>query len=178
MAKLDEDKLRSLLDFDANGVFTWRIRPVEAFSSSRACNSWNAKYAGTVAGNINNRGYRLIKIDGGLHLASRLAWLMTNGEMPSGQIDHINGNRDDNRPDNLRDVSQAENMRNKKRYSTNKSGVPGVYFSVRQQVWRAVVRVDGSNRSLGNFKDKNSAIAARERGARAFGFHVNHGRAA
>jgi hypothetical protein len=63
----------------------------------------------------NNRGYRRIMVGRTFFLAHRLAWLWVHGEWPCGQIDHINGNREDNRLCNIRVVDNATNGQNRKR---------------------------------------------------------------
>jgi len=61
-------------------------------------------------------------------------------------VDHINGNRLDNRKDNLRICTNAENLRNRKRNVTNSCGYKGVYFAKgfhRNKPWRAEIVLDG-----------------------------------
>ena len=65
-------------------------------------------------GSIQTHGYRAISVNSKLYRAHRLAWLYVYGEFPKKQIDHINGNRDDNRIDNLREVTVSENACNKR----------------------------------------------------------------
>jgi hypothetical protein len=63
---------------------------------ARADKVWNTRFAGTLAGVINNRGYRVIGAVGGLHQAHRLAFLWVEGRWPK-EIDHANGDKADNR---------------------------------------------------------------------------------
>jgi len=56
-----------------------------------------------MAGSVHSTGYVRIGVDGGKYTAHCLAWLYTHGVWPSDQIDHINGNRSDNRIANLRE---------------------------------------------------------------------------
>jgi hypothetical protein len=60
--------------------------------------------AGEIAGHVKADGYRYIEIDGVEYKACDLAWLYVHGAWPIGEIQHINGNRDDNRLVNLRDT--------------------------------------------------------------------------
>ena len=100
---MNVDRLHDVLHYDPlTGVFRWRVA-----RGSRA--------AGDVAGGISGAGYRQIGIDGRYYQASRLAWLYTTGEWPDGEIDHKNGVHDDNRWDNLRDVTHTENNQNQRR---------------------------------------------------------------
>lgn len=177
--RLDEQELHALLEYDPEtGVFRWLARVRGYFASDRSWNSWNAKHVGAVAGYIMGGGYRVIAVLGVQQLASRLAWLYVRGVWPLGQIDHINGQRDDNRIANLRDVPQLDNMHNKCIYSNNTSGAVGVEFYAPTKRWRATIRVNGKRKALGHFIDKAEAIAVRKKAETDFGFHQNHGRAA
>ena len=68
---------------------------------------------GRVAGYSRNDGRKKIRIDGVKYYASRLAWFYVNGKWPSGEMDHINGTRSDDRIINLRDVSTKINRQNR-----------------------------------------------------------------
>ena len=131
---------------------------------------------GDVAGFIGNLGYRKIKIDTKAYLAHRLAWLYIYGDFPENQIDHVNGVRHDNRISNLRDVTAADNMKNRRRAKNNKSGLYGVYLDPRTKRWVARIGVDKSVISLGGFEKKEEAFAARAEAEKKYGFHPNHGK--
>jgi len=151
------DYVISRLLYDADtGVFTWL--PISGKWSSR----WNKRYAGTVAGAIRDNGYRTINIQNKSYLAHRIAWLMTTGEWPSAEIDHINRNREDNRRSNLRLATHAENMRNGTKLNTNKSGYVGVSLRRTAKVlkWRALIGIDGKNKCLGSYATPEEAAAA------------------
>ena len=85
--QLTHDDVRRALDYDPEtGVLTWRTR-------ADRDHSWNMRFSGEVAGNTTSKGYRLLQMSAGPFLAHRLIWLWMTGEMPNGQIDHINGIR-------------------------------------------------------------------------------------
>lgn len=116
--------------------------------------------AGRVAGTVNNRGYKIIKIAGNKYREHRLAWLHVYGEWPADQIDHINRIKADNRIENLRVVNNSENMRNLPPRPL-KPHTLGVSFHQRDQRYVTAIRVDGKTISLGSFKTFDEARAAR-----------------
>lgn len=79
-------------------------------------------------GSIDRYGYLILKIKGKQYKAHRMAWLYVYGEVPSGNIDHINRVRSDNRISNLRCISQADNCRNMTVSKNNETGYKGVHL--------------------------------------------------
>lgn len=109
----------------------------------------------------------------------RVIWQIHHGEIPPGlRIDHINGNRTDNRIENLRTVSITDNNRNAKLQHLNRSGIHGVYFLKKSSSFRVTIGVDGKCLTLGHFKCFLDAAAARKSAELWYGFHPNHGRSA
>jgi hypothetical protein len=85
---------------------------------------------GQEVGNKKLNGYRELQVYGKRFLTHRFIWEMFNGSIPKGlQIDHINGIRDDNRIENLRLVTNAQNQLNSVLKPSNKLGIKGVYKS-------------------------------------------------
>ncbi len=113
-----------------------------------------------MAGTIAN-GYRQIEIDYKLFRGARLAWLYVNGTWPDCLVDHISGNRDDDRWCNLRAATYQQNSRNRKPCKRNKSGKVGVCVSIDTDKWDANITVDSRTIKLGCFEVKEDAIAAR-----------------
>lgn len=119
------------------------------------------KYTGgTLAGSLNKskgQGYIIISINGKMYRAHRLAWLFVYGTLPPKgfEIDHINGNRADNRLANLRLATRSQNNANGRRRVDNKSGLRGV-SPFRGTRWRVTI----NNRHVGVFKTKEAAAAA------------------
>lgn len=140
---LDPSRLREVLAYDPDtGVFRWKA---------------SGRVAGSLAGPSRRRQ---IEVDGVARYANRMAWAYVTGEWPAGQVDHINGDRDDNRYRNLRVLpGTAENKQNQSRgYSNNRTGVLGV--SEVNGRFRARIMVDGRSRSLGHFDTVDEAAAA------------------
>ena len=115
---------------------------------------------GNEAGGENAEGYRIISINRKLYKAHRLIWLMTHGSMPSGQIDHKNGCKADNRIENLRLVTPSENKRNSGAYANNSSGYKGVSWHKSGRKWQAKIRTNGKQKYLGLYATAEDAAAA------------------
>lgn len=138
------ERLRAALDYNPEtGVFTWRRRDDMPAK-------WNTRYAGKRAGAVFPNGYRRIAIDDNLYYAQRLAWFYVTGEWPD-EVDHRNGVRGDDRLENLRPASHAQNIANTGLTARNKSGLKGVHWKADSRKWRASIRVDGKSVSLGHF---------------------------
>lgn len=143
------DELRRLLAYDPDtGVFVWMVRPARRVT------------VGAVAGCTDAKGYRSIQIDGTQYYAHRLAWLHVHGVLPVADIDHINGDRSDNRMCNLRAATRVENSANRGANRNNTSGHKGVSWHKRDLKWRAKIAVGGIHRHLGYFDTAKEAHAA------------------
>lgn len=100
-----------------------------------------------------------------LHLHRVVMKLKHNDPM---EPDHINGNGLDNRKDNLRIVTRAENNFNKRLQTNNKSGIVGVFRRNPTGPWQAGIKINGKNIYLGNFYYKADAIEARSKAEDAY----------
>ena len=137
---------------------------------------WNSKYPGREAGIINPRGYLRVCVDCVVHQAHRIIWAMHYGEWPDGEIDHIDGNKINNKIENLRSVSRVENGRNLALPKDNTSGVIGVSWHKQRKKWIARIKANGTYHYLGLFSNFDDAITARKNAEVRYGFHSNHGR--
>lgn len=147
-------QVRAALDYDpATGVFTWRKRDdVPA--------RWNVRYAGTVAGGFKSAGSWQIALSGAVFMAHRLAWLVTTGAWPADQIDHINGDKGDNRLINLRETTRSKCQHKAGVRRDNTSGFKGVIRDTTRGMWRAQISIDGRFLHLGYFVTPEAAHAA------------------
>lgn len=146
MTELTANALREAMSYDpATGNFTW---------ITRRQGTWVGRPAGRPG---KNGGYGTIMLRGKLYLAHRLAWLYVHGEWPPHLIDHINGNRGDNRICNLRPATSSQNAINKKLRSDNVSGSRGVYWKRNERKWIAQIGVQGKRIHLGSFEDQQKA---------------------
>lgn len=164
MRELSKDEVDSVLEYDpAHGRFRWRV--------ARGCCK-----AGDEAGCDSGRGYIFIRVNGVIAYAHRLAFLLMTGEVPPF-VDHINGDRADNRWENLRAATRSENGQNMARSSANRSGVIGVFWNVSKNKWTAKIKINQRTQHLGHFDSIAEATEARRLAERDLGFHANHGRA-
>jgi len=171
--------LRRLIQYcPKTGDFVWKKRPLWMFGGSEPrWRSWNTSWAGKpTCSSTTARGYNSGCVLNSDIYAHRVAWAIHYGEWPSGQIDHINGERTDNRIENLREVTSQENARNRRRTERNTSGIVGVSWSKRKRKWFARIGVNGEDVFLGHFDCKQDAAYARKAAERKYGFHPNHGR--
>ena len=176
---IQPNEISEFLHYDeGTGVFTWKTRDRIYFTSANQWKNWNGRYPGSVAGTIGKKGYRTIAILDRLYRAHRLAWAYMTEEWPLNQIDHINGDRDDNRLVNLRPVTNEINGRNLSLQARSKSGRIGVtpYNYHGKNLWVARIRIQRELIHLGYFDTIEAASEARSQAEIAFCFHPNHGK--
>lgn len=146
---LTYDKLCEVLEYDPNtGEFTWAKR-----LSNRAIVGKRAGWR-----NPAKDSYIRISIEGRTYLAHRLAWMYCYGSLPEKYLDHIDGNPENNRIDNLRECNQSENNQNARRRVDNTSGHVGVVAF--RGKWKAEICLNREVSGLGVFDTKAEAIAA------------------
>lgn len=162
------------------GTLTWKPRPASMFKTLRDCQTWNDLYAGQETFKTKDaEGYHWGKFNRGAPFrAHRIVWAMTTGSWPKEQIDHINGDKTDNRFANLREATDLQNRRNMKRPHTNKSGVCGVCWHKGDQKWVVQISHAGKRIRLGGFASLSDAASARKAAEIKYGYHPNHGRIA
>lgn len=131
----EAESLRRLISYDpATGQFV-RMAPKALFGKVAAPHEQSC-------------GYMQIVVNRRLYYAHRLAWLLMTGAWPASQVDHIDGDRKNNRFANLREASPSENQQNIKRKSNNTSGFPGVSWSNKAQLWKAQIGCNGRKKHI------------------------------
>ena len=178
-----QEMLKKLLRYEPEtGKLFWRERTPDMFVDSDKfpaevnCSQWNARFAEKEGfTKVDVGGYRRGRVLNIQYQAHRVIWKMIYNEEPE-EIDHVEGNRSDNRIHMLRASNCIDNRKNKKRPLTNNSGVIGVAWSKRNRKWRARIKVSKKNYELGFFADFDEAVAARKEAEKKYGFHKNHGR--
>lgn len=178
-----QEMLNTLLRYDeTEGLLYWRPRDVSLFedkahSASHTCNRWNSKFANKEAlACLGQDGYLKGSINNQLVRAHRVIWKMLTGE-DAINVDHIDGNRVNNRKANLRSVDATGNRRNAARHFDSKAPFQGVRKTT-NGLWQAYITVDYKWTNLGCYETIPEAIAARKAAEIMFDFHPNHGRAA
>ena len=137
--------------------------------------------AGAIATSRDSYGYLVVKFtkDGRrvYYKAHRLAWLLYYGVDPGNmQIDHVDGNKENNVISNLRLVDHQGNSMNQRKHKNNKSGITGVSWNKADSKWQVNISDRGEQRYLGIFEDKFEAICCRKSAERRLGYHKNHGK--
>jgi hypothetical protein len=130
----------------------------------------NAK-AGARAGRMLPTGYRSIHVSGRRYQEHRLVYLIHHGRMPV-QIDHINGDKADNRIENLREADHSQNQVNTAT-RRNESGYRGVRFVPKTGRWAARIYVSGAEIRIGTFATaKEASEAYKAKAAEIYGEFV------
>ena len=153
--------LRSILSYDpGSGLCRWRWR------SDRAQN-WNSRFAGKIAGApCGSQGRWQITINDTRYLRARVAWALHYGEWPTQDIDHRDTDNANDRIDNLRLATDAQNLANRAAQSNNTSGFKGVNFDKQTGRWRAKIKAGGKFYDLGRHPTAETAAEAYAAAAR------------
>lgn len=149
---LTQERLYEVLNYAFDtGAFYWLIKR-------------GSRSVGALAGATDGYGYKVIRIDKKLYKAHQLAWLYHYGGFPEGNLDHINGDKADNRIANLRVANQSENMQNQTR-------LRGVYWDKARNKWHSRIKVNYRNIYLGRFYLYEDALAAYAAAAAVYHTH-------
>ena len=171
---MDYDYLKECFDYQ-DGHLVWRARPLHHYKNAEAMRACNAKLAGKPIKTKDQNGYVVVGLNKKRYYVHRLIWWLLNGELPSDQIDHKNGDRSDNSIKNLRCVDGFENHLNLKKNSRNKSGYTGVSFCNTSGKWRASVRYRHKEVLAKWFDTVEEAAELAEFVRQELGFSKRHG---
>lgn len=140
-------EIDQLLAYDpSTGIFRWKV------------DRYRQRIAGEVAGSNDGRGYIKICVMKRQIGAHRLAWFLTHRVWPHGVIDHINGDKGDNRLANLRDVSVSANQQNRRKATSN-TGVLGVHRNVAHKRYEVKIVIDGVRHRFPTYRTLSEAEA-------------------
>lgn len=142
------------------GTLVWKMRPRHHFCTERGYRHYIAgSRAGKRADWLHEpTGYRFIQFSTSLYKAHRIVWKMVTGQEPEDFLDHINGDRSDNRISNLREATDLQNRHNAGKRKNNTSGLRGAFSTP----WGFLAQI-GVNRKtvyLGYFNTAEDAHAA------------------
>lgn len=154
--------LRECLEY-RDGKLVWLERPEHhPFKDARMRNVWNGTYAGKQAGSEMANGYRLISLDNAKFLEHRIIYHMMRGPLdPSKFIDHIDYDHTNNRIENLRPCSHAENLMNQPGRLSKYGVLPKhVRWSKNERKFKVCMRANGSVHHIGTFETIDAAEAA------------------
>lgn len=142
-------KIKDYLNYCPNtGNFTWVKKTSKSFT----------KKLGSIAGSDNGAGYIVIEFMKKSYKAHRLAWYYYYNQWPTGIIDHINGITNDNRIENLRDVTSSENSKNRL-YHRDRTLKPllNIHYRKSKDFYEVII----NNKYIGGSIDLNTAIQIR-----------------
>lgn len=146
---LTHARLQELLDYDPQtGIFTWK-KP-----------TGRRVKVGQIAGCDIGSGHLVIRIDTRAYCYHRLAWLYVTGEWPPQEIDHKDRNPGNNRFDNLRLATHAQNLKNQRKPKNNTSGFKGVKLDKRNGRWIARITMEYKDVHIGCFATAEEAAKA------------------
>lgn len=143
------ESLHDLFTLTESGVLIWKNRGPKG-----------KKTNGKPAGYINTKGYVLVWIGNSGYTAHRIVFAMSHGHWPKGHVDHIDGDKANNRPSNLRDVTPQVNMFNRNLKGSGACGLLGVTFNKRLGKFASQINISGKHIHLGYFKCPNEAHEA------------------
>ena len=167
MRELTVDLLNHLFEYDKEtGNLIWKIKPSRRGHHVKA---------GDIAGTLKSHGYICVGINYNSYRAHRLIFLMHKGYLPK-TIDHINGDKLDNRIENLRAATVGQNQHNRKTNANNTSGYKGVSWNKALKKWTARITLERKTINLGYFANvEEAAEVVRKAREELHGDFANHG---
>lgn len=160
--------IKESFEIDDLGRLRWRIRPIHHFQSPHGQFVFNGQFAGGLALTSKDKdGYLrgTITIKGvQMSIKAHLVFYCLHfGKLPTGIIDHIDGDILNNKKENLRLVSASQNSANRKVHCNNACGERGVIYEKSRGKWRADIGFNGKRKTLGRFLTKEDAVSARKK---------------
>ena len=152
---LTQEQVLALFEY-RDGELYWRERPRSDFKTDITYLQWNPKHAGKRAGCYSGP-YVTTRIDNVPHSLQRIIFLMHHGYLPE-IVDHADCNPKNNKIENLRAATKADNQRNQPLPRHNTSGHKGVVWHKAGQKWLARIKHAGRSIHLGSFKNIEDAV--------------------
>lgn len=153
--------LHDFFEYCDNGTLVWKV-------------DRRVKCKGKEAGHTRPDGYVAVRLGKQRLLVHRVIFAMWHGYMPD-VIDHIDGNPNNNRIENLREADNSKNQQNRKLDCRSKVGVKNVSYFRRDKNYMVRMKIDGKVRLFGYYKDLELAdlVAAMAR-EKYFGQFARH----
>lgn len=173
----DVEYLKECFLLDEEGRLVWKSRPRSHFKSNLAWKIFEGLFPGTPAGCVKSDGYLAVVLNKKTIRSHRIIFSMSNGVDPLDKIiDHINGNKLDNRPENLRIATVNENAQNRCTIQKNNtSGELGVTWNRKCSKWQVALKHNGKCIYLGVFKSKEEAsLVSKSARIKLFGEFSRH----
>ena len=126
---------------------------------------------GALAGGLTKKGYRYIQLKGKKYPAHHIVWLLETGNLPKNQIDHIDGDKENNKFSNLREVTNKQNTENRGKQKNNKTGYKGVSFNNKLQKYIAQIQHNYKPIYIGKYETAYEAHLAYEAKAKELFTH-------
>jgi hypothetical protein len=131
---------------------------------------------GKEAGNITSQNYRVTRLNYIHWYHHEIIWIMHFGAKNGLEIDHISGDRSDNRLENLRLVTRGQNVKNRGLSKNNKTGINGICWVKTRNYWSVSIGMGtGCSTTIGTTKDFFEACCLRKSAENKYRYHENHG---
>lgn len=155
MADVNEQNaiVKKSISYDpVTGQFTWLVKT-------------RRRPAGANAGGLTGDGYVALHINNIRYVGHHLAWFFVHGSWPTKLIDHRNGDKADNRIENLREATHVQNSCNRRKRKDSRSRFKGVSWCGQTQKWKTTLQFQGQERTLGRFATEEEAFEVYKREA-------------
>lgn len=161
--------LHECFEYHEDGYLVWKARPLHHFKSSHRMNQCNSQFAGAICGSEHHTGYIYVRVCGrdmGMH---RIIYAMFNGDIGDGfEVDHHDGNKLNNRRENLRKATLNGQAHNNKKRKDNTSGYRGVHLEKESGKYSVNIQINGRQKKIGRYKDAIQAALVYDAAARFY----------
>lgn len=153
-----QEELKNLFDYHPDGYLIWKVSTAPQIK------------VGQIVGTTNKKTlYRRTTINYTFYLVHRLIYCWHYGEIPNDYlIDHIDGDKSNNRIENLRIATKSQNQQNRKAYKNNKLGIKGVSWNHNHKKYHVHITINNKIISLGSHSTLEEAIQARKEGEKKY----------
>jgi hypothetical protein len=159
---LSQNELNSIFEYEPlTGVVRWKERRSNIAQ-------------GSIAGCVHGSGYKVVTINSKTYKLHRIIWIMLFGQIPENfYLDHINGNKIDNRLENLRLATNNQNQQNRPAPKNSSSGYRGVTWHKQVNKWMARICHEGKRTTIGFFDTAEDAYEAYKQEAKKLFTHID-----